>query len=206
MWIQISGGLAPVESCRAVYLFLGKIEKECKGKNIKLELMDYVEGEKKDTLKSAFLKLSGPNSVEYANGIEGTILWICKSPYRLNHKRKNWFIEVEIFNEEENIQFNKKDIKIETMRSSGNGGQKVNKVETGVRIIHIPSKIMVKAQEERSQHQNKKLAMARLMKALQEVNEDKDQKLDKNRWQKHQIIKRGDAVRTFKGNEFREVK
>lgn len=205
MWVQISAGLAPVESCRFVYLFLRYMEKECMKRNIKVELIDYTDGDKRNTLKSAFLRLSGENSREYAKIIEGSMLWICKSEFRPNHKRKNWFIEVEVFDEEESIEFNISDIRIETMRCSGNGGQNVNKLETGVRITHITTGIMVKAQEERSQYQNKRLAMSRLKKKLKEINHEKDKKLDVSRWQKHQNIRRGDPIKVFKGREFKEI-
>ncbi|PAB58132.1 peptide chain release factor H [Anaeromicrobium sediminis] len=206
MWLQISAGQGPVECSRGVYLFLRVLEKECRRKNIKLDLMDYIKDEKKDTFKSVFLKLSGENLEEYTNSISGTILWICKSPYRVNHKRKNWFIHVEKIGEDETTQFNNKDIRIETMRSSGAGGQRVNKSETAVRITHIETDISVIAREERSQYQNKKLAMARLERALKEMKEKKIKKVDENRWNSHKEIERGNPVRTFKGKEFKEVK
>lgn len=205
MWVQISAGLAPVEACRAVYLFLKQVEKECREKNIKLELMDYATGEHKDTLKSVFLKLSGDMAKEYGNSIEGSVLWICKSEFRPNHKRKNWFIEVEVFDEPDTMEFDLNDIKFETMRCSGNGGQHVNKTETGIRLIHLPTGITVKAQEERSQHQNKKLALARLERQLFNLKNKGIKEMDKKRWQEHLVIERGNPVRVFKGREFVEV-
>ncbi|MCT4595782.1 MAG: peptide chain release factor H [Anaeromicrobium sp.] len=206
MWLQISAGQGPVECSRCVYLFLKVLKKECVKRNIKVDLMDYVKGEKKDTFKSVFLKVKGENLDEYIDSINGTILWICKSPYRLNHKRKNWFIHVEKFKEDESTWFNNKDIRIETMRSSGAGGQHVNKSETAVRITHIETGISVIAREERSQYQNKKLAMARLEMTLKEMKNKKIKKLDENRWNSHKEIERGNPVRTFKGKEFKEVK
>jgi len=137
MWVQISAGLAPVESCGFVYLFLNYLEKECMEKNIEVELIDYTEGDKKNILKSAFLRLNGENSMEYVRTIEGSMLWIGKSEFRPNHKRKNWFIEVEVFDKEGNIDFSIDDIKIEKMRCSGNGGQNVNKLETGVIYLQV---------------------------------------------------------------------
>lgn len=204
MWIQISAGLAPIESCRLVYLFLKQIEKECMDKNIKVELLSCTKGAKKDTLKSAFLRLNGKAAKNYAKSIEGSILWICKSEFRPNHKRKNWFMEVEAFSEEKQIDLDIKDIKVETMRSSGKGGQNVNKLETGVRITHLPTGVAVKAQEERSQYQNKKLAIIRLDKKLKEINSTKSRNINKTLWEKHQNIKRGDPIRVFKGKGFRE--
>lgn len=206
MWVQVSAGAAPVESCRFVYLFLQLMQKECIDKNIKLELMSYVEGEEKNTIKSALLKLTGEKSKKYAKSIEGSMLWICKSEFRPNHKRKNWFIEVELFDSQEEVDMNLKEIKVETMRSSGSGGQNVNKLETGVRVTHLLTGITVKAQEERSQHQNKKLAFARLKRKLEQLQQEQGKKLDQKRWQKHQEIQRGNPIRVFKDREFTEIK
>ncbi len=205
MWVQISAGLAPVECCRFVYFYTQLLKKECAQKGIEVEVLDYSKGEKKDTFKSVFLKLRGDQAIEYANENSGTMLWICKSQYRKNHKRKNWFIEVEVMDEQEPIHFDIRDINVETMRSSGNGGQNVNKLETGVRITHIPTGISVKSQEERSQHANKKLALSRLEKKLSEVEAQKEVQCGKLRWQQHGFIKRGEAVRTFKGENFKEI-
>ncbi len=205
MWVQISAGLAPIESCRFVYLFLDYMKKECMEKNIKVELLDYIEGDKKETLKSVFLRLRGENAKEYALDLEGSIQWICKSQYRPNHKRKNWFIEIETFDEEEKCEFITKDVRIETLRCSGNGGQNVNKLETGVRVTHLPTGVTAKAQEERSQYQNKKLAMARLKKALEELNSDKNRRVEKNRWVQHRNVQRGDPIRVFKGRIIKEI-
>jgi peptide chain release factor len=205
MWVQISGGQGPVECCRFVYLFLYLIKKECQKQNIKVELLEYEQGEKKDTLKSVFVKLSGELAEDYVKSIEGSMQWICQSMYRKNHQRKNWFIEVELFKEEETIDLNLKQLKIETMRCSGNGGQNVNKLETGVKITHLPTGIVVKSQEERSQLQNKKIAMQRLEKKLAELKLNKALEINEQKWGKHKEIQRGNAKRIFKGIEFKEI-
>lgn len=82
---------------------------------------------------------------------------------RKNNPRKNWYVDVSVLNEtEEMAEFRECDCSIETMHSGGKGGQNVNKVETGVRIRHIPTGITVECTEERSQYMNKQKAFHRL--------------------------------------------
>ncbi len=206
MWVQISAGLAPIEACRLVFLFWQTIERECVEKRMKLEVINAVTAAERGTYKSVLLKLTGPKAKDYANAIEGTMQWICSSEYRPNHKRKNWFIEVEVYDEEAPVIFTTDEIRIETMRCSGNGGQNVNKLETGVRITHLHTGVVVTAQEERSQLQNKKLALQRMRKKLDELMSDKQLAFAQRCWQKHQCIKRGEPIRTFKGKGFIEIK
>lgn len=83
------------------------------------------------------------------------------------------------------------------MRSSGAGGQHVNKTESGVRVIHIPSKTVVVITNQRSQHQNKSVALAVLMCKLQESKLQKQKLLEKKHWQNHNELIRGNPVKKF---------
>ncbi|PJI06997.1 MULTISPECIES: peptide chain release factor H [Clostridium] len=197
MYIQISAGTGPIESCHFVYLFLNLMKKECKCRNIKIEVLDYVSGEENDTLKSVFLKLTGENVTKYTNSIEGTHLLIWKSKYREHHRRKNWFIDVQCFNYEASININDNEIIIEKMRSSGKGGQNVNKTETAVRITHKKTGIVVNSSEERSQFLNIKLAKARLAFRLKKLQEEEKKTNRRERWSAGINIVRGNPVRTY---------
>ena len=133
--------------------------------------------------------------------LEGSVLWVCKSPFRPEHKRKNWYIDVSMLEQLPDVA---EDMQLcfETFRSGGKGGQHVNKVETGVRVIHIPTGISVVSTEARSQHMNKKLAINRLCDILSEKNLENRQKEKELAWLEHTRLERGNPVRIYEGMKF----
>jgi peptide chain release factor len=197
MWIQISSGRGPDECELAVGNLLNTLLKE----NGNIKVVDAVPGNIPGNFKSALLSVEDQLKGDLGN-FNGSILWICKSPYRQFHKRKNWFINVEQFDEEEKLGFSEHDIKIEAMRSSGPGGQNVNKVETAVRATYLPMKISVVAREERSQYRNKKLAIARLAKIITQRNHEGSLNQKKSMWNQHNELERGNPVRVYEGGNF----
>ncbi len=100
--------------------------------------------------------------------------------------------------------FSQTDLRIETMRSSGPGGQHTNKTESAVRITHSPTGISVIAKEERSQYMNRRLALARIHAMIADSNNQDQKREEKKRWQYHNELERGSPSRTFQGEEFRE--
>ena len=94
------------------------------------------------------------------------------------------------------------ELRIDTMRSSGPGGQHVNKTSSAVRITHLPTGISVVAQEERSQHRNRALAMARLAKVFELSAEDAKNEKTKELWLQHWDLERGNEIQTYIGPEF----
>jgi len=216
MWIQISSGKGPLECERGTFLFYKKFYDFCKKNNFDIKELNLTNGGENNTIKSVLISINNLNleNTRIIKSFEGTIKWISESPFRKNHKRKNWFIKVEIFEEIElDAPFlggwgakegaSSKDITIKTTRASGKGGQHVNKTDTAVQITHIPTGISFKVKEERSQIMNKKLAIAKLNKALINLEENKKTDLEKDMWTSHNELERGNAVKTYKGNNFK---
>lgn len=134
--------------------------------------------------------------------LEGTIQCIFLSPFRPNHKRKNCFVDVSIIPEQEVICTDQ-NIKFERFHCGGNGGQNVNKVETGVRLIHIPTGITVTSTAERSQLLNKKDALEKLSAILADKQLAQQQLQINNAWKEHNRIIRGNPVRIYEGKGFK---
>ena len=206
--IQISSGRGPAECELAVGLFTQSLAKEFKGMRI-LEKHRSGTWEKipKSKLKDeCFNSVIAEIDLEDSQDFCGSVLWICKSPFRPKHGRKNWFIdvsEVENFTDEK-ISLDEKDIRMERFHCGGNGGQNVNKVETGVRLIHILTGISVTATEERSQHLNREIAMRKLEERIREKIKEENSGRESERWEKHCTLERGNPIRIYEGMEFRQ--
>jgi len=205
MWMQISSGLGPAECSLAVAHFVRHIMLECRSKGIEVCILSREPGTVKETYKSILIAVNGATADRLAAECHGTMLWICKSPYRKNHERKNWFFSCEVYQEPEPGEIDLSDIKVETMRSSGNGGQNVNKVESAVRITHLPTNLSVIAREERSQALNKKLALARLKGILAKQEQEKESQMKLDFWKQHNDLTRGNQIRVFEGRAFKLI-
>lgn len=196
--IQITSGRGPVECCRVVFRIREIMLKQAAKQGISILDIDNKKADKEGTFLSATLSAQGDKLVEFIQEWKGTVQWIAQSPYRPNHKRKNWFAGVSIFNVKDLPKWEPKDVKIETCRASGPGGQNVNKVETAVRGTHLPSGIQVFAMDSRSQLENKKLCLARLETKVMSWQAEELAANQQTQWLSHFSLGRGNAVKVFK--------
>ena len=192
MIVQISSGQGPAECELAVVKLFNSLKSEYKD----IELIQKHDAKTPGCCTSIMFSTD-----EDLSALEGTIQWICESPFRPHHKRKNWFVDVSIIPEQE-IICQDNSIRFERFHCGGKGGQNVNKVETGVRLIHIPTGITVTSTAERSQLLNKKDALEKLASILKSKQSEQTQLQINSAWREHNKIVRGNPVRTYKGQAF----
>lgn len=198
IYLQITSGRGPAECCRVVALILEQIMKEAKLQNLSVDVLEREEGPLNRTLFSAVLSIKGINCELFVKEWEGTIQWIAQSPYRIYHKRKNWFVGVNTFRVADLQNINEKEFSFQTFRSSGPGGQHVNKTESAVRVTHLSSGLSVTASDQRSQLQNKKLATERLLVKLSAWKIEQTMRIAQENWSNHNSLQRGNPVKVVK--------
>lgn len=204
--IQITSGRGPTECCWVVAQVLKKFIEAVKNNSIDYKILHREKGVENLTLQSVTVQLEGKKLSEFLNQWKGTIQWIGVSKFRPQHKRKNWFVGLYEIEQKQQFQIHEKDISYQATRSSGPGGQHVNKVSSAIRAIHKPTNTQVLVMDSRSQHQNKRIAKIRLQEKVGALQLKALKSSIKNQWQNHLKLERSNPVQVFKGSDFKKNK
>lgn len=203
MYLHVTSGRGPKECNLAVRLVVDRMSSEADKNGVILTEMkaELLEG----LPCSIIVRLTGCDVGLFVKRWRGTICWVCKSPFRPLHKRKNWFVEVKsCYPPTKEKALDLKDVHFQSMRSSGAGGQHVNKVSSAIRATHHPSGVSVQVMDTRSQLQNKEIAIERLAERLEELARAKLHVAKEQQWRNQLEVKRGLAKRVFHGQKFIE--
>lgn len=201
IYLQLSTGQAPAECQYFARFALRQILREAEAAGLDAEILS--ETPSKHGLMSAVVAVSGSLQNSFAQRWLGTLQWVCASPFRPNHARKNWFVAVSRLPDLPALP-EEGEVRFETCRAGGKGGQHVNKTDSTVRATHLATGVSVRVESWRSQHANKKRARELLALKLAEQHSAALGQHAANAHSQLYQVARGNPVRVFKGADFRE--
>ncbi len=206
--LSLHAGAGGTEAQDWVEMLLRMFTRWAEKKGYTVKMLDYLPGDDAG-VKSATILIQGLNAYGYAKCEKGVHRLVRISPFDASGRRHTSFASVDVMPEIDDdveIDINPDDLKIDTYRSSGAGGQHVNKTESAIRITHIPTGIVVQCQNERSQHQNRETAMKMLKSKLMELKEKEQKEKIEDLKGEQKEIAWGSQIRSYVFHPYNLVK
>ena len=206
--MAINAGAGGTEAQDWVEMLFRMYSRWCESRDFSIQIIDFLAGDEAG-IKNITFTVSGEHAYGYIKSEHGIHRMVRISPFDATGRRHTSFASVSVLPEAgEDIEINidEKDLRIDTFRASGPGGQHVNKTSSAIRITHLPTNIVVQCQNEKSQHRNKEMAMKVLRARLYEIEREKQEQEKQERHQNQKEIAWGSQIRSYVFNPYRLVK